>query len=62
MENAEDAGGAWHIVCSVSTFQVNEWMNEMVSGRLELNLSWGVFPGIWMKFCNKGKAPSFECC
>jgi hypothetical protein len=30
-------------------------MNEMMSGRLELNLSWGVFPGIWMKFCNKGK-------
>ena len=62
MENAEDAGSAWHIVHSVSAFQVNDWMNEMVSGRLELNLSWGVFPGIWMKFCNKGKTPSFECC
>lgn len=41
-------------------FQVNDWMNEMVSGRLELNLSWGVFPGIWMKFCNKGKHPALN--
>lgn len=31
---------------SVSTFQMNEQKNELVSGRLELNLNWEMFPGI----------------
>lgn len=56
IENAEDRK---HVV---RTFQVNEWINEMVSERLQLNLSWGrrrVFPEIW-KFCNKGKTPALN--
>lgn len=46
---------------SVSTFRVNEWINEMVSERLELNLSWkwGCFQK-YGSFATKEKYPALN--